>query len=335
MNRQFIAKHWYASVYEQFETQTDDVDFLLKVLREHLTSSGSGGNGSDGSGSSNNGSGGSNNGSGGSGSNDSGSSGGSPLNILEAACGGGRICVPLAQALTGCNITGFDADEHMLLRCYNKMRGIPNIRCYQADALESGVGCGGGCKGGCRGGSGSGCECGRSCGWDADYDIVIMAGNVLINIESEKYMDYAEAQQIFIRKAAATLRSGGHLYLDYDQHSDASAREMFNGLGEHSYFSGVDDLGTSGRTVSWGGAYDPVTRIWSGIGHWEIVANNGERFIYAEKPRYKHIPPLGQVYGWLDAAGLTVEKTYRNFTSEPLSEHEEGCVRATIWAKKQ
>ena len=35
MDRNFIARHWYASVYEQFENQTHDVEFLLKVLEAH------------------------------------------------------------------------------------------------------------------------------------------------------------------------------------------------------------------------------------------------------------------------------------------------------------
>jgi len=155
LNRQFIAKHWYASVYAQFETQTNDVEFLLKVLREQTD--------------------------------------GTPQNILEAACGGGRISVPLAQA--GHRVTGFDADEHMLLRCYRRMKDIANIICYQADALTA--------------------------EWGDGFDFVIMAGNILINIETD--MDYAEAQETFIRKAAAALRPGGHLILDYDQHSNVSA----------------------------------------------------------------------------------------------------------------
>ena len=60
MNRDFIAKHWYASVYEQFENQTRDVEFLLNFLHKNTT--------------------------------------GETQKILEVACGGGRICVPLAQA---------------------------------------------------------------------------------------------------------------------------------------------------------------------------------------------------------------------------------------------
>jgi SAM-dependent methyltransferase len=267
LNRQFIAKHWYASVYEQFENQTNDVNFLLKLLREQTE--------------------------------------GIPQKILEVACGGGRISVPLAQA--GHNVTGFDADEHMLLRCYQRMKGLQNITCYQADALGS--------------------------DWGSGFDVVVMAGNVLINIETE--MDYMMAQQVFIRKAASALRSGGHLYLDYDQHSDASAMKFFNKLGESSYFNGTDDLGTSGRTVSYGGVYDPVTRICVGTGHWELTTNNGESFICSQDKWHKHIPSRKQVFDWLTDAGFVVRQTYRNYTDEPLSNEEADYVKAIIWAEKE
>ena len=266
MNKKFIAKHWYASVYEQFENHTNDVEFFLKVLREQTNAE--------------------------------------PQKILEVACGGGRISVPLA--LAGHNVTGFDMDEFRLLHFYRKSKNIPNITCYQADAVNT--------------------------DWGTGFDVVVMAGNVLINIESET--DYAEAQQIFIRNAAKALNHGGHLLMDYDQHTNESARKTFNGLGESSYFTGTDELGTFGRTVGWGGAYDPVTRIHAGIGHWELTTNNGEQFRYAEKPNYKHIPAFSQVCGWLADAGLTIEKSYRNYTDEPLSETEPDYVKATIWARK-
>ncbi|MCL2508093.1 MAG: class I SAM-dependent methyltransferase [Oscillospiraceae bacterium] len=268
MNKKFIIKHWYASAYEQFENQTNDVEFLLGVLREQTD--------------------------------------GTPQNILEAACGGGRIAVPLAQA--GHDVTGFDADEHMLLRCYRKMSGLPNITCYQADALEA--------------------------DWGTGFDVVVLAGNILINIETG--MDYKKAQEIFIRKAAAALRSGGYLYMDYDQHSDASAVKFFNRLGESSCcFKGTlaDDLGTSGKIVSYGNIYNPVTQICVWNNHMDLTANNGERIVESTTG-HKHIPSLTQVCGWLADAGLTVEKTYKNYTGRPLDEHDKKFARATIWAKK-
>jgi SAM-dependent methyltransferase len=266
LDREFIARHWYADVYEQFENQTNDVEFFLTLLREQT--------------------------------------GGTPQNILEVACGGGRISIPLAQA--GHKVTGFDADEHMLLRCYRRMKGIPNIRCYKADAVFS--------------------------DWGGGFDVVVMAGNVLINIESEE--DYEAAQRTFSHKAALALKTGGHLLLDFDLHTDASARAVFNGIRESSYFNGTDDMGTTGRTVGYGGVYDPVTRICVGVGHIELTANNGERFIYNQGPWHKHIPTKEMVYGWLNDAGLTVEKSFRNYSAEPLREPEDGYVKATLWARK-
>ncbi len=264
MNRDFIAKHWYAYIYEQLENQTDDVEFLLNVLQKYTD--------------------------------------GSPQKILEVACGGGRICIPLAQA--GHIVTGFDADEHMLLRCYRRMKGMSNITCYSADALTS--------------------------DWGSDFDVVVLAGNVLINIETD--MDYAQAQQTFIHKAAMALKHGGHLFLDFDLHYDPA--RIFNELGESSYFNGTDDMGTSGRTVSYGSVYDPVTRICAGTEHWELKANNGESFIISEQ-WHKHIPSQAQVYGWLSEAGLTIERSYKNYTDEPIPEPlDESMYRATIWARK-
>jgi len=269
LNRKFIAKHWYADAYEKFENHTDDIEFFLKILREQT--------------------------------------GSKPQKILEAACGGGRICIPLAQA--GHNVTGFDADEFRLLHCYSKMKNIPNIICYQADAI--------------------------SADWGTGFDVVVMAGNLLINIETE--IDYAKAQQIFISKAAAALRSGGHLLLDYDQHTDASAVKFFNRLreggrlGDDSIYA--DELGTTGEFKNYGGVYDYVTQICTWASHIDLLTNNGEQIIESTQG-YKHIPMINQVYKWLDDAGLTVEKSYRNYSDEPVSDNESDYIKATLWARK-
>ncbi len=265
MNQDFIAKHWYASVYEQFETQTDDVDFLLNTLKAQTD--------------------------------------GSPQKILEVACGGGRICVPLAMA--GHEVTGFDADEQMLLRCVRRGEGLKNLRVYQAEATTA--------------------------DWGGGYDVVVLGGNLLINIEST--MDYAQAQQLFLRKAAMALRPGGHLWLDFDLHADPA--KVFHRLRESSYFEGVDELGTTGRVVSFGSVYNPVTQICTGANHVELTTCSGQRLIIPEV-WHKHIPTLSQVLVWLADAGLVVEQAMKNFTPEPLAEPlGNDTWRATIWACKQ
>jgi len=267
LNRQFIAGHWYAYAYEQFETQSDDVDFFLKTFAEQT--------------------------------------GDSPQDILEVACGGGRIAVPLARA--GHSVTGFDLDVHRLLHCYRKGHDLPNLKCYQNDALLS--------------------------DWGTNYDIVVLAGNLLINIEALEGMGYAAAQRLIIQKAAKALRPGGHVLLDYDQHTDESAAKFFNYLGEKRGETYSDDLGTSGYFKYYGGVYDPVQRICMWVNHRSLITNNGESIVESTNG-YKHIPSLGQVYGWLHDAGLTIDKTWKNYSDEPLSESILGYNKATIWAKK-
>jgi len=228
---------------------------------------------------------------------------GKPKNILEVACGGGRIAIPLAQA--GHNMTGFDADEHMLLRCYKKAKDVKNVRIFKADAITG--------------------------EWGSGYDIVLIGGNFLINIEAHN--DYANAQQTLISNAASALKQGGYLLMDFDMYSKPEA--VFNGLGESSYFKGTDDLGTYGRTISYGGAYNPATRICVGPNHMEITTNNGDSFI---KPsvQQKHIPSQEQVWSWIESAGFAIEKSYKNYTDEPVPiPLDDKTYRVTLLAMKK
>ena len=151
-------------------------------------------------------------------------------------------------------------------------------------------------------------------------------------------MDYMAAQETFIRKASAALSPGGHLYLDYDQHSESSAVKFFSRLGESGRL-GVeteyaDELGTRGKFKNYGGVYDPVTRICTWASHCDLLTNNSETIIESTAG-HKHIPTLGQVYGWLSDAGFVVEKAYKNFSNEQLTDNEPDFARATIWAKKE
>ena len=269
MNRDFILRHWYASVYDQFEENPHDIPFLLLVLKEQTD--------------------------------------GTPQNILEVACGGGRMSVPLAEA--GHRVTGFDADPFMLLHGYRKAKHLPNLRMFEMNILDP--------------------------DWGTGYDVVIASGNVLINLEYlPGAVTYRQAQRTLIQSAAKALRPGGHLYLDFSLHANPVA--VFHGSKTEPmhYFEGTDDLGTTGRTCGYGGIYNPVTRQVVGSNHAELTTNSGEALVF-ENPWGKYIPTQAQVYGWLQEAGLILEQAYRNYTDEPLPEPvPEKTWHATLWARK-
>ena len=131
-------------LYEQHETQEDDVNFILSVIGEPVKK------------------------------------------VLEVCCGTGRILVPLAKV--GHDVTGIDIDDDMMSRISEKAKGLDNINWYKADAVND--------------------------DWGKGFDVIVLAGNILFNIISD--IDYKEAQELFIQKAAATLKPGGYVYIGYN-----------------------------------------------------------------------------------------------------------------------
>ncbi len=256
MNQGELLKHWYADVYEQEETGTDDVECLLSIL------------------------------------------GVQPRRILEVACGGGRISVPLA--LAGHDVTGFDMDEEMLKRARHKGAQLQNFACYRADALTE--------------------------NWGEGFDAVVLAGNLLVNIETDG--DYQNAQRLLIRKASECLLTGGHLYLDFDipDWPDQSADER----SEWVCFTGTDDRGTEGKYVVISGDYSRATRVDRSFRRYELTPSGGQTFI-VERVVTKHFPTLAQVLDWCVKEGFLVEQLYGDHQKRPATDHS---TRAVIWARK-
>lgn len=81
-----------------------------------------------------------------------------PKRVLEIACGSGRILVPLAKA--GHTVVGLDLDKAMLRKIPAKAEGLDNIAWRTADAIAD--------------------------DWGFGYDVVVIAGNFLMNIVSEE-----------------------------------------------------------------------------------------------------------------------------------------------------
>jgi hypothetical protein len=208
--------------------------------------------------------------------------------------------VPIAKA--GHKATGFDVDEYVVARMPEKATGIENIKYYQLDALKN--------------------------GWGNNYDVVVLAGNVMMNIETDG--DYKHAQKLFIKRASDALKIGGYIYLDFDLHSNPEI--IFKPtLEERVVFEGYDDKGIFGKyIICKGGSYNKDTQMVYGKRKVELVLKNGEKDVY-EYASNKRIPKLAEIKEWLKENNFEVEQEYGNKNKEPISDKTH---RATIYAKK-
>lgn len=221
-----------------------------------------------------------------------------PQKVLEACCGTGRILIPIAQA--GHEAVGFDKNTAMLARIPAKAGNLSNLCCYRADALFD--------------------------GWGQDFDFVVLAGNIMLNIESD--LDNKQAQRTFIQRAAEALAPGGHLYLDFDL--SAHPERIFSRKSERVYFDGADDTGVYGRYIKSSVEYDESTQICRGHGRDEITLPSGEKHVF-QVSSVKHIPTLAQIHAWLESAGFTLEWEYGGYNRNPIGE---SAQRAVILARK-
>lgn len=252
-------KHWYAYIYDQEVTETEDIDLLLDIIGKE------------------------------------------PKNILEVACGTGRILISLAKA--GHKATGFDFDEYVVARIAEKAEGINNIKYYQKDALKN--------------------------DWGKDFDVVVLAGNVMMNIETDG--DYKSAQKMFIKKASLALKSGGYIYLDFGLHNDPESVFGQPDVNETVVFEGYDDRKVYGKyIICTGGSYNKENQMCYGKRKIELLLPNGEKNIY-EYDSNKHIPNILEVREWLRENNFLIELEYGNKNKDPISEKTH---RATIYARK-
>lgn len=261
LNDEKIIEKWDADIYDQTETQTNDVDFLLKIIHD-------GGR-----------------------------------RVLEVCCGSGRILVPLARA--GYGVTGIDKNEAMLARIAPKAERLDNIHWHMADAIYE--------------------------SWGEGFDIVVLAGNILINIESD--MDYKEAQQLFIRRAYDALVPGGYIYLDFDCVPESERERIYGSQQKNvgkTIWCGSDSEGNTGSSKLLNCGYNTDTQICTFLRELTFSFKDG-RTITRNTSGYKHIPTLPQVTGWLGKTGFTVESMYGGHDGIAVSDD---TWRAIIYARK-
>jgi SAM-dependent methyltransferase len=223
--------------------------------------------------------------------------GNEPLNILEVACGSGRILTPLVQL--GHKVKGFDIDESMLslipLKCTRENQTFEHM-----DAINGDWGCG--------------------------YDVVIMAGNILLNVEGD--MPYKEIQSLFITKASNALKNNGYLILDFNLCADHN--QMFGKSNDRLIYEGTDSSGIHGKFYVINDNYNPETQIASGKRRFEFIMPDGH-VEYVHQNWTKHVPTLDQVHDWLNDSGLQVEYEFGDYKRNPISEN---TYHAIIWARK-
>ena len=262
-NEKPVIAKWVADMYDQNETETEDVDFLLSVI------------------------------------------GHEPKNILEIACGSGRILVPLSKA--GHTVSGLEADEYMLVKIPAKAEGLENIQWRKADAVYD--------------------------DWGKGFDVVVLAANILYNIISD--MDYTKSQELFIQKAAAAMVPSGHVYIDYNPAGrgvNQSPPSENNPDSKGLIWEGTDADGNFGRMVLVGDSYDASTRMDSFQRRFEMSLKNGETVVQ-EFPCHKHFAPLSQLHEWLQKAGFVIEQEYGGgYKKNPVNDDSK---RVIIYAKKE
>lgn len=221
-----------------------------------------------------------------------------PLRVFEAACGGGKLCVPLA--LAGHDVTGIDRDENMLRHIALKAKELNNLHILRGDML--------------------------SCPWGQDFDAVILGANLLNNIVTDR--DCKRAPKNLLERTWDALKIGGKLLIDFDCPLDIETWIPANK--EWVCFEGCDDHGTLGRYIVINGTTNNRTRIVNGGRRWEITPKEGESFIFTENS-HTYFPTLEQVCAWLYRVGFLVESINGGYAGEAFDERHR---RAVIWARK-
>jgi hypothetical protein len=178
--------------------------------------------------------------------------------------------------------------------------GISNLNAYRADALNI--------------------------EWGNNFDVVVLAGNIMINIETNN--DYKESQKQFIKKANMALKQNGYLYLDFELYSEPE--NVFNNKTERTIFEGYDDKGIYGRCIIWDGEYNKKTQIYTGKNRIEITLINGAKHIINGHAK-EYIPTLDDIKEWLSENNFNIEQIYGNYKMDPISENTN---RGIIYAKK-
>ena len=258
---QYFDSH-VAEIYDQFETETDDVELIRRLL-----------------------------------------GGGKTLRILEPFCGTGRIMLPLAA--DGHELTGLDQSPAMLERARAKLAGLPEDVRKRVSMFRANV---------------------TRADWPKGFDVVILGGNCFYELSSP------EEQEGCIASAAASLREGGHVYVDND-HMEGELHELWRrpGVRKTVFPTGVCADGTrlEGTTETlW---FDAPKRLCRARRTITMTRPDGTRSSY-EYVHQKHPVSAGEVRGWFAKYGFSIEA---DFGDRAGSTYVDASPRAIFWARKE
>ena len=224
---------------------------------------------------------------------------GKHMKIFEVFCGTGRILLPLAEC--GHEMHGIDRDENMLCRLLEKSEDTQNIHLIKANAIEA--------------------------AWGSDFDAVIMAGNLLLNIEDSS--DPKSAQIKMINKSFAALKNGGYFILDNDCHKNPE--KVFKNRTENIIRDlGTDKDGVSAKMNYMWSSYDTKTQICINYNRLELTAPDGEKHI-KETKHINHIPSKEQMISWVNGAGFKILNIWGDHYKSPSTDETK---RLIIFAQK-
>lgn len=226
------------------------------------------------------------------------------LRVLEPFCGNGRILIRLAE--DGHEIVGVDQSRPMLASARLKLRQRPvevrqRVHLIQADATTT--------------------------TWPGDRDLVVLGANCLYELPS------AERQEACIRAARASLRAGGHLFLD-NNHMEGDLAESWRDTGivhEERFPTGACADGTRVRGTTETIWYDAPMRLVRFRRAVEIRTCDGRRTRH-EWVEQKHPPSTAEMREWLCEYGFSIEHLWGDRRRSPYTD---SSGRAIFWATKR
>jgi len=224
------------------------------------------------------------------------------LKVLEPFCGSGRVVLPLVEA--GHTVTGLDSSKAMLARARAKAAHLPEDARRRLALVEMDV------------------TCWED--WSPGFDLVILGGNGLYELATP------EEQEGCVQAAAASLKPGGHVYLDSD-HMEGVLDANWRLAGEvRGVLTGVCADGTYVENTLETTWYDSQRRLVQFRRRTYITPLDGPTR-QSEFIQQKHPISRLEAQTWLEKHGLVVKGLYGDRSGGP---YDEAGGRMIFWARK-